>query len=701
MFLFDLPLTNPVPVFGLLLSVVLLIPLIFKKLKIPGIVGLILAGVLIGPHGLGIIERDESIVMLGTIGLLYIMFLAGLDLDLNQIKNNRSHSILFGAATFFIPLTLGMIVSYYILDYNLIASLIISLMFSTHTLVAYPIASRLGLTQTRSITTVIGGTIITDTAVLVLFGITVNYAQGNLDGFFWFKFLAMLALFIFAVLWLFPKIARWFFKNIEEENYSQFIFIFAMFLLAGVLAELAGVEPIIGAFFAGLAFNKLIPHNSALMNRIHFIGSGLFIPLFLISVGMIIDLSVLLKGYNALFIAGVLTSMALVSKWAAAQTTRILFDYSRSEAGLIFGLSSSHAAATIAVILIGYNLGVLDINALNATILLILITCLVSSFVTERAGRKLAIEEQSKKENDITLPLRILVPCSNPTSIDKLLDLAVALKEVGGDQPIFPLSVVMENEAHTAKILNSNKAIETFARLAYPNETKITPTSRLDTNIANGIIRAVKEMMITVLILGWTGKSKTSGFFFGRKTDNILEATNQTVMIAKLNHLINISSKVHVYVPENAEFEVGFKRWLYLVDQIGKNAGATVVFYGNDKSLKRIIFYAKKHKLLSDSSYNTLNKIDDFYPIVQKIEVDDILFIISSRTKGISYSAELEILIDTIAEDFEDLNFILLYPEISAVIEIEEIPNVDVLEPSFITENINLYQRLKKLIRGK
>jgi nucleotide-binding universal stress UspA family protein len=330
-----------------------------------------------------------------------------------------------------------------------------------------------------------------------------------------------------------------------------------------------------------------------------------------------------------------------------------------------------------------------------------LVTCLIGSFITERAGRKLAIEEQSKKEVDTMLPLRILMPYANPNSVDKLLDLAVALKEADSEQPIFPLSVVMEGDAHATTIADSNKAIENLAKLAYPNETRITPASRLDTNVANGIVRAVKEMMITVLILGWTGKSRTSEFFFGRKTDNILEATNQTVMIAKLNHLINLTDKIYIYVPENAEFEVGFRRWLYLVDQICKNAAASAVFYGNDESLKRIAAYAKKYKIIEDSSFNPLGTVDAFYAVAKQIGEDDLLLIVSSRVKGISYSTELEVLVDTITEEFEKLNFVLLYPEISTTIETDEILNVDVLESSFITENINLYQKAKKLIKGK
>ncbi len=685
----------------MLLLVVLLFPLLFRKLKIPGIVGLIIGGIIIGPNGLNLVARDASVVLLGSIGLVYIMFLAGLELDLNQLKSKKSHTITFGALTFFVPLILGIITSHYILGYDIIPSMIIALMFSTHTLVAYPIASRLGLTQTRSVTTVVGGTIITDTAVLVIFGIAINYAQGRLDEMFWLKFLLMLLVFVVIVMWVFPKIAKWYFKNIEEENYSQFVFVFVLFMLAGVLAELAGVEPIIGAFFAGLALNRLIPHNSALMNRIQFTGNAIFIPLFLLSVGMIVDLKVLLQGFDALLIAAVLTIMALFTKWLAAAITKLIFGYNKPEMQLLFGLSSSHAAATIAVILIGYKIGLLDDNVLNGTILLILVTCLVSSFVTERNGRKLAIIEQSRKDEFQGLPLRILVPCSNPMTIDKLLDLSVACKEPRGEEPIFPLTVMMDSESLANNILTTNRQIETYARVAYPDETRITPTSRLDTNVANGIIRAVKEMMISVLVLGWTEKSKTSGFFFGKKSDNILEQTNQTVLLARLNHLINITEKIYVYVPINAEFEIGFVRWLTIVAQIAKNAGANVHFYGNNLTLNKIKIVAKNKGLFLDATYAVLENPDEMGNIINSITNDDLLFVVNSRTKTISFSDDIEQMINDYVVVREDLNFVIIYPETSSVGEIDEIAHLDVLEPSLISENINIYQQIKKYLKSR
>lgn len=690
------PIKNPVAEFAILMLIVLIFPVLFKKLKIPSIVGLIIAGMIVGPHSLNILDRDDSIIMLGSIGLLYIMFLAGLELDLKQIKTNKRYSVLFGIATFTIPLVLGYLLSHFVLGYSEIASLIIALMFSTHTLVAYPIALRLGLTQTRSTTTVVGGTIITDTAVLMAFGVIMNYYHGSLTFWFWVKFIVLLALVSIFILFIIPKIALWFFKNIEEENYSQFIFVIAMFVMSSMLMEVAGIEAIVGAFLAGLAFSKLIPHNSALMQRIHLVGSGLFIPLFLINVGMIVDIKVLATDYFSLIVAGTLTIMALLSKYLAAHSTQLLFKFSKNEADFIFGLSASHAAATIAVIMIAYKAGILDENVLNGTILLILVTCLFASFVTERAGRKLAIEEQEKKDVTINEPMRILVPCSNPNSIDKLLDLAIACRgENEDEQPIFPLSVIIEDDTTEKRILQSTKAIQTYVKLVYPGKKSITPTTRLDTNVTNGIIRAMKEMMINLTILGWTGKSKASEFFFGKKTDNVIEATNQTIMVAKLNQLINLTNKIYVFVGENAQYEVGFKRWLEILNNISKYSSAQIYFICLQSTKLSIIQQCKTSGILGNAVFELVSSIDEFRSFADKFTENDIIIFVKARSKSISFSLDFIRIIDEITEEMPKSNYIMLYPETNPIIEIEEIPHVDVLDSSFIEENISLIQKLK------
>src|SRR5690554_3747007 len=350
---FELPLGNPVLIFSLILFIILLSPILLRKLNIPGIIGLIIAGVVIGPHGLNILEKSSAIDLFSTIGLLYIMFIAGLELDMNEFKSNRNKSLLFGLFTFIFPLGIGFPVCYYLLGYDFNASFLTASMFATHTLVAYPIVSKLGVSKNQAVAITVGGTILTDTAVLIILAVIIGNSQGNLDKEFWIRLLVSLAIFSFIMFFIVPKIAKWFFRKLESEKHSHYIFLLSVVFFAAFLAEVAGVEPIIGAFVAGLALNKLIPHSSALMNRIEFIGNSLFIPFFLIGVGMLVDVSVITKGPNALIIAGTLSAVALIGKWLAALFTQLVFKYSAAQRQLIFGLSGAHAAATLAVILVG------------------------------------------------------------------------------------------------------------------------------------------------------------------------------------------------------------------------------------------------------------------------------------------------------------------------------------------------------------
>ncbi|MBP8791281.1 MAG: cation:proton antiporter, partial [Breznakibacter sp.] len=379
------PFQSPVLVFVVVLAVVLLVPVLFRRIRIPDIIGFILAGVAIGPHGLNLVGQD-SIELFSTIGLLFLMFIVGLELDLNEFQRNKKKSLVFGLLTFFIPFFVGFPVCYFLLNYSLKASILIASMFSTHTLISYPIVSRLGLSRQESVMVVVGGTLFTDVAVLFILAFITGQSNNATS---WWPLLLVCSVFLFIVFgfYVMPRVAKWFFKRHIDLRYSHFIFVLFTVFLLSLVAELAGLEIIIGAFSAGLILSRLIAHTSPLMNRLEFTGNSLFIPIFLISVGMLVDLKVLLNGPMAVTVAVVLTVVALFGKWLASYLTARWLKMRNFATRLIFGLSSSHAAATIAVVLVGFNQGIIDENVLNGTILLILITCVVSSIVTSYAAR--------------------------------------------------------------------------------------------------------------------------------------------------------------------------------------------------------------------------------------------------------------------------------------------------------------------------
>ncbi|UEG55107.1 cation:proton antiporter [Mucilaginibacter daejeonensis] len=395
---FQLPITNPVLVFAIILLVILISPLALTRIRIPAVVGFILAGMIISPNGLNILKKNSAIELFSTIGLLYIMFIAGIELDLNDLRKRKNKSLLFGALTFFMPIMVGFPVCYYGLGYPVITSILTASMFATHTLVAYPIVSRYQVAKNEAVAITVGGTILTDTAVLIILAVVIDSKHGGLTTAFWLRLVMSLLAFSAVQFLLVPRIAKWFFSRAATERTSHYIFVLFIVFLSAFLAQLAGIEPIVGAFAAGLALNRSVPHDSKLMEQIEFVGHAIFIPFFLISVGMLVDLRVLFKGYHALMIAGVLTTVALASKWISAWATQTLFKYTAPQRGLIFGLSASHAAATMAIILVGFKAGIIDEFILNGTVILILCTCMVASFATERAARRVAAAQQSKEQ---------------------------------------------------------------------------------------------------------------------------------------------------------------------------------------------------------------------------------------------------------------------------------------------------------------
>lgn len=658
----QLPLSDPVQVFTVILLIILLVPLLFTRFRIPSVVGLILAGTLVGPHGLHVLEQTET-TLFGTVGLLYIMFVAGLEIDLGDFRRNRKRSLMFGALTFTIPLVLGTVVSYYGLQYPLRSSFLLASMFATHTLIAYPIASRLGVIRNEAVTITVGGTMITDTAALIILVVITASVSGELNALFWAKMVASVGLFTTIVLWGFPLVGRWFFRHIEQDGVVQYIFVLAMVFVAAFLAELAGLEPIIGAFLAGLALNRLVPHNSALMSRIEFIGTALFIPFFLIKVGMLVDPAVIFEGPQALFVAATLTVVALSSKWFAAYLAQKAFGFSVPQRNLIFGLSSAHAAATIAIILIAYNLGLLDDNVLNGTVLLILVTCLVSSFVTDRAGRQLAIQEQAPVVVP-EQPEKILVPLANPTNMEQLIDLAMMIKSPRKDHPIYPLSVVADDGDVKENIVLNQGAFDKVQSYASAADQRISPVSRVDFNAASGIVRAAKELGVTTIVMGWNGKLTKKERLFGSVLDHVLAHAEPLVLVTKLIHPLNAFVRMVVVIPPHAEAEPGFSRWVDTLRALGHQTTGTLHLFGNAASLGAVRKKINSGNPAVQLKENVLINWDDFLVVSRAVTPQDLLIVVGAREDSVSYNPTAQKLPYYLSHYFDTVSFMVLYPEL-------------------------------------
>lgn len=699
LFSFSLPFTDPVLVFFLALIIILFAPILLRKIKVPSIIGLIIAGVLVGPHGFNLLLRDSSIILFGTVGLLYIMFLAALELDMEEFKKNRVRSFLFGSLIFAIPFFIGILVCYYFLEMNLLSSVFVANMFSTYTLVAYPIVSRLGITKNEAVMVAVGGVIVADTAVLLLMAVILTTSDGSIDLEFIIRFFLSVTIFAFIVLYLFPIIGRWFFRNIIGDSISQFIFVLAMVFASAFLSQLAGVEPIIGAFLAGLSLNRLIPRTSPLMNRIEFVGNSLFIPFFLISVGMMVNLKIIFKGQEALVVAATFVIVTLITKWVAAFITQKIFGYTPTQRKLLFGLSAAKAAATIAIILIGYNAGIVNENVLNGTILLILVTCLVSSFITESAGRKLAIEETGLKPKISEPPERILVPISNPENIEQLIDFSVMIRRPNSEEPIFPLAVVKDDAEAKEKITLSNKMLEKAVIHASATDSKTQVITRVDLNTASGILRAAKELLITDIVLGWHGKTKATDRIFGTTLDDILRNSEQMVLVTRIIHPLNTLKRVVVAVPPNAEKEISFKRWVRKVKRLSKQTGSSLLFLCTRESEVVIRPLVEELKPRMKSEFQLFTNWKKLEGLSKRITPDDLLVIISARQGSVSYHSYLDKVPRQLGKFFTNFSFIIIYPqqvalEISdSLLQFREFTNAP------ISQNIERLGRLGKFLQ--
>ncbi len=662
---FQLPLHNPVLIFSLVLFIILLAPVILNRIRIPGIIGLIVSGIIIGPAGLNILEKSLFVDVFSTIGLLYIMFIAGLELDLNEFKATKNKSLIFGLLTFSIPLGIGFPVCYYLLGFDFNASLLTASMFATHTLVTYPIVSKLGVSKNIAVAITVGGTILTDTAVLILLAVILGSHTGGLTQEFWIRLGISLLLFSAFMFLVIPKIAKWFFRTMESEKHSHYIFVLSVVFFSAFLAELAGLESIIGAFVAGLALNKLIPHSSALMNRIAFIGNSLFIPFFLISVGMVVDISVILSGPMALIIAGTLTVVAILGKWTAAFCTQMIFKFSKGQRKLIFGLSSAHAAATLAVILVGYKAGILDANILNGTVVLILVTCIVASFATESAAkmiiRDLGIEEEIQSVSVVNTE-HILIPIANMTNIEKILEFAVLIKDKKSINPLSLLTVVPNTIEAERKILNARQGLEKFINETTASETRATVMATIDHNAASGISRTAKEIMADLILLGWPRKTGFLDKLIGDKMESILESTDKTLFICQFEDLLVNHKSLFLIVPPNAEFEEGFTIWINKIAKLALELSIPIKLHCTKKTHKAVMNFSKKNKLIPSINFHEFNDWDDFLILSKSITNTDFIIMVSARKGFLSHFGYLDKLPAKLEKHFPKLSKMVIYP---------------------------------------
>lgn len=665
---FHLPLQSPIIIFSLILFVILLAPILLKKIRIPGIIGLIIMGIVIGPKGFNVLEPDK-IEIFSSIGLMYIMFIAGLELDMNQFKANKNKSLIFGFFTFIIPMAIGFPVYYYILGQwdehiTMEAALLTASMFATHTLVAYPIVSKLGLAKNVAVSITVGATILTDTAVLILLAVILGSHEGGLSTDFWIQLVVSIVLFSAFMFLIIPRLTKWFFEKFSSEKHSHYIFVLAVVFLAAFLAEIAGLEAIIGAFFAGLTLNKLIPNSSTLMNRIEFIGNSLFIPFFFISVGMIVDMSVIFNGWLALVIAATLTIVALIGKWTAAWMAQKVFGYSKGQRGLIFGLSSGHAAATLAIIIVGHEAGIIDDNILNGTVILILITCIIASLATEKAAKEVISESDDDYEKDPALADEtILMPIANTKNIEKMLDFAVYVKDKKSTIPLRTLTVVDNDNEAEKRIIQTNEMLEKFVRETEASDTAIEVKTTIDLNASSGIARTAREVMADIILLGWPERQGFIDKIIGDKMGSIISLTEKTLMVCDFKSPLINHKRIFIVAPPHAEFEEGFTVWVNKMVQLSSELSIPIVLNATFNTFEAVKKFLNKYKLKPTIEYKKFNEWENFFTLEKDMKDTDFLVVIGARKGYVSHVRHIDRLPQKLERYFTKLSKIIIYPQ--------------------------------------
>ncbi|HEY9560978.1 MAG TPA: cation:proton antiporter [Anseongella sp.] len=666
----SLPVEDPLLKFLLELIIILGAPLLLNKIKVPHLLGLIIAGALVGPNGFHLLSRDASVVVTGTTGLLYIMFLAGLEIDLSDFKKNKWKSMAFAGFTFAFPFALGFSGAVYLLDLPLLTSILFASLFSSHTLIVYPLISKLGISRNLSVNITVGGTMITDVLSLLVLAVVVGMTQGEVNTAFWMRLSISMVLFGLIVLLIFPIIGRWFFKQVEDKI-SQYIFVLVMIYLAALLAELAGIEAIIGAFFAGLALNRLIPHTSTLMNRVEFVGNAIFIPFFLISVGMLIDFGAFVKSWETLMVAGIMLVASIGGKYLAAIATRRTFRLTRDEGQLIFGMSSASAAATLASVMVGYNIIIgetatgepvrlLSEHVLNGSILLILISCTISSFVSMASGQRIADAEKEETASGHSREKEhILLAVNHEETVDRMVNLGLLIKAETNKDRLFALNVINEDK-NESSVKNAEKVLELATDTAAAADVQLQPLTRYDNDVIRGINNVLKERKITDLVIGLEDEKGFSPAFVYNLHDGYLRNHHVNVLVYHAAQPISTVKKHVVLIPTQAEKEPGFFHALLRVWNIGKSSGALMSFYTSERIIRLLERILKKTTI--DAEFNVLPDWQEAESITSELEEDESLIVLMAKQGMISYTPKMKSIPDFLNRHLHDNNYLLIYP---------------------------------------
>lgn len=663
------PITDPTLIFFVVLLMILLSPIIMGRLRIPHIIGMVLAGVVVGQYGLDILERDASFELFGRVGLYYIMFLAGLEMDMEGLKKNRNRVAVFGLLTFLIPFAMTYAMASWLLYYTPLGSFLLAAIMASNTLIAYPIVGRYGLTRHTSSTLSVGSSMMALFLALIVMASIVNSFHGGSGIGFWLLFVVKFATYCAGLILVIPRLTRWFLRRYSDAV-MQFIFILATVFLSAVLSDAVGLEGIFGAFMSGLILNRFVPKVSPLMNRIEFTGNALFIPYFLIGVGMLINVQLLFAGSRILWVVFCLVFFGTLGKAVAAYLAARLFRMPWLSGHMMFGLTSAHAAGAIAMVMVGRQLEtapgryLFGDEVLNGIVIMILFTCVISTVITERAAQRLRLQEkeepQLKKDIDDE---KILIPVKYPEYADNLVTMATMMRNPRSKRNLVALNVVYDDVNMRHNQAEGQQLLDHLRHLASASDVPMTTQVRIAANIANGIKHAFKEFQASEILMGLHFHKEVSRGFWGEFTRSLYNGLSRQIIITRIMQPLNTIRRIQVAVPSRAEFEPGFYRWLERLARMAGNLECRVVFHGRQDTLQLVKEFIRNRFPSVRAEYEELEHWNELPELATRVREDHLFVIVTARKGTISYKSAMERLPDEVNKCFKGKTLMIIFPD--------------------------------------
>ena len=696
------PITDPTLIFFVVLLMILLSPIIMGRLRIPHIIGMVLAGVLVGKYGLNILGRDASFELFGRVGLYYIMFLAGLEMDMEGLKKNRNRVMIFGMLTFLVPFAMTYFMGVSLLGYIPLASLLLAAIMASNTLIAYPIVGRYGLTRHTSSTLSVGSSMMALFMALIVMASIVNSFHGNGGILFWLLFILKFVAYCVGLIMVIPRVTRWFLRRYSDAV-MQFIFILAVVFLSAALSDAVGLEGIFGAFMSGLILNRFVPKVSPLMNRIEFTGNALFIPYFLIGVGMLINVRLLFAGSKILWVVFCIVFFGTLGKAVAAYLAARIFRMSWLAGHMMFGLTSAHAAGAIAMVMVGRRLEVapgqylFGDEVLNGIVIMILFTCVISTVITERAAQRLRLQE--KEDQNMMKNLddeKILIPVKYPEYSDNLITMATLMRNPRLKRELVALNVVYDDVNMRHNQVEGQRLLDHLCHLASASDVPMVTQVRVAANIANGIKHAFKEFQASEILMGLHFHKEINRSFWGEFTRSLYNGLSRQIIVTRILQPLNTIRRIQVAIPSRAEFEPGFYRWLERLARMAGNLECRIAFHGRNETLQLVNEFIRNRFPSVRAEYEEMGHWKELPTLGSQVREDHLFVIVTARKGTISYKTAMERLPEELNKFIKGKTIMIIFPDQYG----SEMDDMTFAQPQH-TEERSAYEAVREWIHNK